>query len=362
MSKPLKLALIMDNVLGWRTFTLNWKQHLPNEPNITPTWIVLTEDTPHWTDKVRGLPVKVRRRLRMALQIQQGLSQGPFDATYVSTGSALGMLPEYRKKNPCFLVFDSTVKQLYSFGEHYGWYPHRSQAQEYRDHQKRAAIFQAMRGLLPFSKWAGDSAVADYGASPQNVHVMPPSVDLIQWNPGDRAQRPDKEICDLLFVGGDFQRKGGDLLLQWAKNTSLTNWKLHLVTPHPVPNTDPRIQVYSDLTSNDPRLVKLYQNADAFVLPTQADCSSWAGIEALASGLPLVLGETGGTGEIVRAGETGFLIRPGDEAGLAQSLEVLIADAGMRRQMGAAARADAECRFDASKLVRKSIQIMKDSL
>ena len=125
---------------------------------------------------------------------------------------------------------------------------------------------------------------------------------------------------------------------------------------------DPRICVYNDLTSNAPKLVQLYRDADAFVLPTLADCSSWAGIEALASGLPLVLGNTGGTGEIVRPGETGFLVEPKDAAGLARSLETLIGDGSLRRRMGVAARADAECRFDAAKLVRDSIRIMKDNI
>ena len=231
MTKPFKLALIMDNVLGWRTFTLNWKQHLPQEAGVEPTWIVLDDDIPLWIDRARGLPMKVRQRLRTVLLLRDGLRRGPFDATYISTGTAPPLLTQYRKKNPCFFVFDSTVKQLYAYGDYYGWHPKPSESAERRDHQKRAAAFQEMAGLFPFSQWAGASAVADYGANPHTVHVLPPSVDLTRWNPAGRADRPDKDVCDLLFVGGDFARKGGELLLDWAKSTEVGGWRLHLVTP-----------------------------------------------------------------------------------------------------------------------------------
>ena len=363
MSRPLRFALIMDTGLGWRTNYINWKKNFPADLHIEPTWIVFSTDQKlPWLDRLPGLPDRIKNRLRPLFFLRDALRPGPFDATFISASLAQTALPDYIKRHPCFLQIDATPKQLYDFGDFYGWQPSRFPPAARLTHGLRANAYRNARGIFPMSQWAGDSAVKDYGANPVGIHVLPNGVDLTQWNPAGRADRPDKDVCDLLFVGGDFARKGGELLLDWAKSTEVGGWRLHLVTPQPVPVDDPRVQVYNDLTSNDPRLVQLYRDADAFVLPTLADCSPWAGFEAVASGLPLVLGKTGGTGEIVRPGETGFLVEPKDAAGLARSLETLIGDGALRRRMGVAARADAECRFDAPKLIRGAVQIMRDSL
>ena len=359
MSKPFRLALVMDLALGWRTSCQNWREHFPKDLNVEPTWIVLSDDTPLWIDRVRGIPSRLKNRLRVALMLREGLKQGPFDATFIAASAAWTLLPRYMAHHTTFLYIDSTPKQLFDFGDAYGWYPSKSPRVERWKHQKRAAAYQSARGIFSTSEWTSASAIADYGVLPQNAYVLPHSVDLTRWrSPGDALSKAGKAVCDLLFVGGDFARKGGPLLLEWAANTKASGWRLHLVTPEPVTVNDPRVCVYNDLTPNDPRLRALYAQADVFVLPTLADCSSIAGIEALASGLPLVIADTGGTGEIVQAGRTGYLIPQNDPEALARSLETLIADPALRARMGQAARADAEQRFDASRLIPDAVQIM----
>jgi len=359
MSKPFRLALVMDTGLGWRTNYQNWREHFPKDINVEPTWIVLSDDAPVWIDRVPGIPGRAKAFLRHALILREGLQRGPFDATFIAASSAQMTLPRYLKKHPSFLYIDATFKQLFEFDGFY-YTPGKNPRLEARKQQRRAAAYRSARGIFSTSQWAADSAVADYGALPQNTHVLPFCVDTDQWQPGDRMQKAAKSVCDLLFVGGDFARKGGPRLLDWAATTKSTGWRLHLVTPEPVEVNDPRVCVYNGLTSNDPRLQALYAQANAFVLPTLADCSPIAGIEALASGLPLVIADTGATSEIVRSGRTGFLVPQNDPDALALSLETLIADPALRLQMGAAARADAEQRFSAPKLVRQAVQIMMD--
>ena len=65
-------------------------------------------------------------------------------------------------------------------------------------------------------------------------------------------------------------------------------------------------------------------------------------LEALACGVPVVAVDWGGASEIVRHGETGMLAPPGDRRGLAEAIRACLAD---RRAMGAAARADAQERW-----------------
>jgi glycosyltransferase involved in cell wall biosynthesis len=61
-------------------------------------------------------------------------------------------------------------------------------------------------------------------------------------------------------------------------------------------------------------------------------------LEAMASGTPVVASRTGGLPEVVRDGETGFLVPPGDVSALHDRLDQLLRDQALARRMGRAAR------------------------
>jgi glycosyltransferase involved in cell wall biosynthesis len=68
-------------------------------------------------------------------------------------------------------------------------------------------------------------------------------------------------------------------------------------------------------------------------------------LEAMASGTPVVASRIGGLPEIVRDGETGFLVPPGDIDALHDRLDQILGDPALARRMGEAARADVLERF-----------------
>jgi glycosyltransferase involved in cell wall biosynthesis len=86
--------------------------------------------------------------------------------------------------------------------------------------------------------------------------------------------------------------------------------------------------------------------ADVVAAPsTRPDPFPNSALEALAAGRPVVASSAGGLPEIVRDGETGLLVPPGDHAALAAALRVLADNGDRARGMGAAAAADARERF-----------------
>lgn len=82
----------------------------------------------------------------------------------------------------------------------------------------------------------------------------------------------------------------------------------------------------------------MYRAADLFVLPSQQEGMSIALLEAMASGLPVVVTQTGGTDELVTRGVNGDIVPWGDIEALTQALKVLAEDEPMRRRFGAESR------------------------
>ena len=80
----------------------------------------------------------------------------------------------------------------------------------------------------------------------------------------------------------------------------------------------------------------LYRLADVFATASEAELQSLTTMAAMASGLPVVAADAGALGELVHAGENGFLFRPGRADALADSLALLGRDPGLRARMGRA--------------------------
>jgi 2-deoxystreptamine N-acetyl-D-glucosaminyltransferase/2-deoxystreptamine glucosyltransferase len=80
---------------------------------------------------------------------------------------------------------------------------------------------------------------------------------------------------------------------------------------------------------------------DVLVLPSAYEEMGSVLVEAMASGLPVVASAVGGIPEVVRDGETGLLVPPGDVAALAEVLDRLAADPGLRARLAEGARARA---------------------
>ncbi|CCG03759.1 glycosyltransferase [Blastococcus saxobsidens] len=77
---------------------------------------------------------------------------------------------------------------------------------------------------------------------------------------------------------------------------------------------------------------------DVLVLPSAYEEMGSVLVEAMAAGLPVVASDVGGIPEVVRDGETGLLVPPGDVDALAGALDRLVADGRLRSRLAAGAR------------------------
>jgi glycosyltransferase involved in cell wall biosynthesis len=262
---------------------------------------------------------------------------------------------------PYVLSTDATTAQVEAFDEYeLGDKQHPSLKHRLRD-RIAAYCYQHAAYVLPWSQWAASAIMHQFHIPEQRIHILPPGVDLRAWPARDGAQRrAPVTLPRLLFVGGDFARKGGPLLLDVFRASLRGRCTLHLVTKEPVEN-EPGVFVYRDLGPNDPRLHHLYETADALVLPTRADCFSLASIEAMASGIPVITCGVGGIPEIVENGRSGWLVPVGDGAALYQAIDALLADPMQADAMGRRGRAIVEQRFDAAKNTLGAFELLRSA-
>ena len=85
-------------------------------------------------------------------------------------------------------------------------------------------------------------------------------------------------------------------------------------------------------------LERLYARAAVAVFPSHREGFGVACAEAMAHARPAVASAVGGLRDLVLEGETGLLVPPGDPAAQREAIERLLADAELRRRLGAAAR------------------------
>ena len=117
----------------------------------------------------------------------------------------------------------------------------------------------------------------------------------------------------------------------------------------------------------DDELSSIYRSARALVLPSVertrygrivrvTELLGLAVLEAMASGTPVIASRTGGLPEIIRDGETGFLVPPGDVSALRERLEQLLRDQPLARRLGANARQDVLERFTWAKVANRCLE------
>ena len=102
---------------------------------------------------------------------------------------------------------------------------------------------------------------------------------------------------------------------------------------------------------------QLLAESGIFLLPSYYECLPMALLEAMAAGLPVVATAVGGIPELVRDGENGFLISPGDVAALAERIETLTQNPELRASMGRKSRAIAKELLDREKYVAALVDL-----
>ncbi len=105
-----------------------------------------------------------------------------------------------------------------------------------------------------------------------------------------------------------------------------------------------------------------YRRAAVVAVPSRREGYGVVCAEAMAHGKPVVASAVGGLLDLVRHGETGLLVPPGDAAGLREGLHWLLGDADLRRRMGEAARERAREHLSWERATAETLRAYEDAL
>jgi glycosyltransferase involved in cell wall biosynthesis len=109
-------------------------------------------------------------------------------------------------------------------------------------------------------------------------------------------------------------------------------------------------------------VAELLAGADVFVLSSASEGMPMCVLEAMAAALPVIASAVGGVPEIVRDGETGVLVPPGQPRALAVAIGALAADPALRRRLGEAGRRRVEADFDVASFRRAHVELYRSLL
>jgi glycosyltransferase involved in cell wall biosynthesis len=205
-------------------------------------------------------------------------------------------------------------------------------------------VFAAAAAIVAISQWAAERLHAAYPDLETPVIVLPNPVMLEHFDPGwpDLRRRRANTGAPprFLFVGGDFPRKGGSVLLEaWQAGGFAARATLDLVTDWPIATPLPEgVRQVRGIRPHSSEWAECWARADAFVMPTENEAFGLVYQEAAAAGLPAIGTRHNAVPEIIEDEVTGLLVPVADRQALARAIERILASAGMREAMGRRAR------------------------
>lgn len=270
---------------------------------------------------------------RMVRNVRSYLKNDPHDIAIVHAtplGAWISDIPTLLVVHCCLAECD---KRIYRGAYDSKSILHRVCGFVYREVERRSihgadkvcVVSQAMKMEIA----AHYSVDAHYVGNGVDNHVFRPSSDN-----GKRAVllpsmlRSGKGVREAVRTIQTLREKGCDIPFRFIENGPMKPWLVKQINKLGISGVEllPPVE--------HKRLKVLYQESSIVFLPSYYEGLPTIALEAMASGLPVVASNAGGTAEVVREGKTGFIRRLNDIDGMAESILRLDKEAALREEMG----------------------------
>lgn len=321
------MARLLCAVLMWRPDLQQWKGHYRVNPL---TFLLRSYKTRRWL---------LQHRCRPDVVLQFGALSMPWFgppvipyALYVDFTVALTRR-EWPQRVPMSAV------------EHDLWF--RLESNSYK---KAAVIFSR-------SEYVARSLRSDYGVSPEKIVVVGAGVNipLPAYEKLSSCSTPH-----VLFVGSDFQRKGGAVLLAaWPEVLRHVPSARLTIFGQPIGSLPPQVTVRASTWTRE-SIMEAMAEAALFVMPSL--CETWGDVflEAMAFGLPCIGSTADAMPEIIVDSVTGYLVPAGDASALAVRIIQVLRDLTAARSMGRTGRRRVEAHFQSDIVVKRMMPVLQE--
>jgi glycosyltransferase involved in cell wall biosynthesis len=222
-----------------------------------------------------------------------------------------------------------------------------------RLHARRREMLKELSAVVAMTR-AIARELESYGVEERNIALIPDGIDCNYFYPGLPADRGEMrrrlgwgDLPTVLFCGALVPRKGVLELVEALALAKGRGYECQLVFAGPIDSDEPYTAAVLDKAAElgchvlmmgfEPDVAPLYRAADIFALPSRQEGLPSSLLEAMASGMPLIVGPFAGVEEIVETGKSGMIVAQ-SAAEIADALVMYLSDAQIAAAYGAAAR------------------------
>ena len=193
------------------------------------------------------------------------------------------------------------------------------------------AFYQRVKGIFTMGQWLADYLVENCGIPKEKVHAVGGGMNVDASLTGEMNRSGNK----ILFIGRDFQRKGGDLVVKAFRilRKEKPEAELYLVGPlkNPLSERQTEEGIFFLGEQSRKQLNELYRQCDIFCMPSRFEAYGLVFAEALAFGLPCIGRKAFAMKEFIQDGKNGYLVEDDDENKLAVKMKLALENEDMKQ-------------------------------
>lgn len=262
---------------------------------------------------------------------------------------------------PVFGYFDGNAAMRYRYFDKFGI----SQNRKLAHIQFEKEAIASMSAIFVMSEWLARSFIADYSVDRSKIHVVGAGINFSSLPQIPKRTYKEKRI---IFIGKEFERKGGNFLLEsfeLARRTVPT-LSLTIVGPEAQRSEIPGVNFAGFLSkaiaTQHRRLQSLLDSASMLVLPSEYEPFGISLLEGMANGLPCITVNNCAMPEIIINRVNGLVVEYGNSQQFADAICELALDDTKSKTFGQAGRARIEAEFTWPRIAEKISKVLAEKL
>lgn len=235
-----------------------------------------------------------------------------------------------------------------------------------RIEEKERLVLNKYSCIIYSSEWARQDSISYYNIDPGKIHVVEFGANIPHVK--DFTIDINCEVCNLVFIGKNWERKGGEKVLEAYRILKSEGFPCTLTIIGSAPNTqfDDKLRVFPFLDKSQPehleKLSAILKNSHFLVLPTEFESYGIVFCEASAYAVPSIAANIGGVSQPIREDANGYLMAPDANAvDYANKIKSIFHDKELYRKLRISSRHEYETRLNWDIWICKVNEILEET-